>query len=180
MTSPFRELTISDVERINAKNRPRVVHRADMDAVPNKIRDSLPKSKERAALRAREKEIRISEHQHQTAVVQWWDAWSLTVGLDHRLLFAVPNGAYKSGAQAVKFRREGLRAGVPDLILALPFKDRTFCGMFIELKSENGRIRPEQAAYADVLRDAGYNCITAYGADEAIRAIKVYVERAKS
>ena len=49
-----------------------------------------------------------------------------------------------------------------------------FIGMFLELKRRTGKPSPEQLAYADRLRRAGYNCVICYGADEAIKAITAY------
>lgn len=124
-----------------------------------------------------------TEHQEQKCVIQWWDSYALTKGLDRRLLFAIPNGANKSIASAVKFKREGLRAGVPDLFLALPMlykSSATFHGMFIEMKAQKGTVSKEQREYHNLLRHMDYNVITAFGADEAIRAIQVYVERART
>lgn len=127
-----------------------------------------------------------TEHQEQAAVIDWWDKiYAPAHKLDPRLLFAIPNGANKSFAQAAKFKREGLRAGCPDLILAMP-KDmlalrgpewtRLFNGLFIEMKRIGGKASPAQIEFATILRNQGYNVIIAQGASEAIRAISAYLE----
>jgi len=121
----------------------------------------------------------ISEHQIQVSVIDWWNLWAAMRGIDPRLLFAVPNaGAGAQRGQAGKMKAEGVRAGVPDLCLALP--SPVFHGAFFELKSKTGKVRPEQRGYHNLLRRMDYNVVTCFGVDETIRAIMVYCELALS
>lgn len=79
-------------------------------------------------------------------------------------------------------KAQGLRVGVPDLMLAVPkwhVKHVLFAGLFIEMKRRDhasGKPAHEQLAYADLLRRMGYNAVICEGADEAIRAIKEYID----
>lgn len=121
-----------------------------------------------------------TEHEEQSAVIEWFDLYAPTVGLDPRLLFCVPNGSSKSIPQAMKFKREGLRPGVPDLMLPVAkYADvrsiRTF-GLFIEMKRRHGsQLREDQAEMIALLTAQGYRCVVAKGADEAIAAIVEYL-----
>jgi VRR-NUC domain-containing protein len=122
-----------------------------------------------------------SESQHQAAVIAWWDVYAKTKQLDPSLLFAVPNGSVLAGdarrraMQMHRLKCTGLRVGCPDLILALP--SGAFHGMFIEMKSKEGKVNEDQREYHTLLRRHDYNVVTAFGSDEAITAIKAYVER---
>lgn len=120
-----------------------------------------------------------TEHQEQAAVIEWFDLYAPTVGLDPRLLFCVPNGSSKSIAQAMKFKREGLRAGVPDLMLAvtnLYGRQDPICGLYVEMKRKHGsQLREDQAEMIALLTAQGYRCVVAKGADEAIAAIMEYL-----
>ena len=64
------------------------------------------------------------------------------------LAYAIPNGAHKSIAARMKFKREGLKAGVPDVHLPVARfvevigEDK--CGLWIEFKSGKGRVSPIQ------------------------------------
>lgn len=127
---------------------------------------------------------RPSETQEQSAVIAWWDAWSRTKGLDPRLLLSIPNGAVLAGdararaMQMNKLKRTGLRPGVPDLFLALGFMFNgrlAFNGLFVEMKSAEGKISTPQREYIELLRGSSFNVIVALGAGEGIRAIKAYV-----
>ena len=120
--------------------------------------------------------VEPSEHQHQVAVIDWWGSYAPSKGLDVRLLWAMPNAAKRSYALANHMKSEGLRPGVPDLFLALPTV--VFHGMFIEMKSAKGKPTTDQAGYLSVLRKQDYNCVVCQGADEAIVAVKAYLNRA--
>lgn len=111
-----------------------------------------------------------TEHAEQVAVIAWCDA--------HRIakhIFAIPNGAHKSGATAAKFKREGLRSGVPDLFLPEP--RRGYHGLFIEMKRIKGSVTSEaQDDWLLYLASNKYCTQVAKGADEAIERIKWYLE----
>ena len=73
-----------------------------------------------------------------------------------------------------------LGKGAPDLFLAIPKwhgQIFLFHGMFLELKKEDApKPKSEQLGYADLLRRQGYNAVIAWGFDEAVTAIKGYLE----
>jgi hypothetical protein len=58
-------------------------------------------------------------------------------------LFAIPNGGLRNIRTAVRLKREGVLAGVPDLFLAVP--KLHYGGLFIELKNGNsGKLTDHQ------------------------------------
>ncbi len=63
------------------------------------------------------------------------------------LWFAVPNGGSRNLLEAVNLKRQGLRAGVPDLVV-IP-KAGPVC--FIELKSEDGTLSKLQSIWLESL-----------------------------
>lgn len=138
--------------------------------------------------------IHASETAEQQAVIFWWSVYCKTRGLDERLLVAIPNAQkFMSKARNVhaayaRAKAEGLRGGFPDLMLALPMvrdawpkagERMVFASLFIEMKKKGApKPSPEQASYHLLLRKIGFNAVVSVGADEAIRAIKEYCERA--
>lgn len=115
-----------------------------------------------------------SEHEEQVMLFEWWAMWAPMHGIDERLMFAIPNGASKSMSQAVKFKREGLKSGVPDVMLALPRGG--WHGLFIELKRQKGGVLSDtQKAYEQVLSSAGYAWTRCNGFDAARAAIVRYL-----
>ena len=99
-------------------------------------------------------------------------------------LYAVPNGAWKSPAQAGKFQREGLRPGVPDIVL--PHARGGYHALYIEMKRRRIRGKsgvllagdkpsPQQLDWHERLRAAGNCVVVAYGWDEAVEATLKYL-----
>lgn len=130
----------------------------------------------------------LTEHMEQCAVIDWWNASCASYGLDYRLLASIPNGSHKSMATAAKFKREGLRAGWPDLMLAThsrAYPGGRNAGLFIELK-RHGWKPPKsgiaaqhwqrQADIHDLLRAQGYQVNVCVGAESAIATIREYLK----
>lgn len=87
------------------------------------------------------------EHDLQVRLVRAINASS------RHLNWAVPNGGYRHLLTATKLRAEGVRRGIPDLHFVLPPSGRLAC---LELKSESGRLSPEQKNFRDrLLADGG-------------------------
>lgn len=101
------------------------------------------------------------------------------------LMFAIPNGSYKSVTARKKFKAEGLKSGVPDIFIAEP--KGIYSGLFIEMKKRpktlaSGKksyagikVSDEQKEWIDKLNAKGYKAIVCYGADEAINLIEEYM-----
>lgn len=125
-----------------------------------------------------------TEDREQQTVIEW-AAWQEGARPELRNLFAIPNGGHRHKAVAGKLKVQGVKKGVPDLFLAWPSNspymptnstEDLFHGLFIEMKRERGgRVEPEQREWIDRLEAAGYACVVAKGADEAIKAIRDYL-----
>jgi len=115
-----------------------------------------------------------SEHVEQRALVAWATIQSKTI-YELASLFSVPNGAHVSKAQAGKLKSEGLKAGVPDLFLAIP--RRGYSGMFIEMKRVTGGIVSQsQKEWHRRLSDNGYLVVVCRGFDAAKLEILNYLK----
>ena len=115
----------------------------------------------------------LSEHEEQVAVMAWAGVMAARFPA-LRLLFAVPNGARTGMRTAVKLKREGLRAGVPDLFL--PAARAGYNGLFLELKRvKGGRVSDVQREWHAELRLAGYAVAVCHGADEAQQCLASYL-----
>jgi hypothetical protein len=116
-----------------------------------------------------EKKKQGTEHQHQKAVVDWCK-WKSVENPVYGLLFAIPNGGYRSKTTAAMLKAEGVQAGVPDLFLAWP--KPPYHGLFIEMKNAKGVLRPSQKLWSEKLRHAKYQVKTCFSADEAIKVLE--------
>lgn len=112
--------------------------------------------------------MRREESIEQRAYVQWAEVvrvpWlAEPIG---RHLFAVPNGGGRSKVEAAILKAEGVRPGVPDLMLALPTGH--YHGLFLEMKRQNGgRVSPEQKAWIERLESVCYKAAVCRGFNEA-------------
>jgi len=120
----------------------------------------------------------VTEHAEQVAVIDWCYA-NMRQYPQLDLIFAVPNGAMLGGGRlgairANTLKAEGLRPGVPDLFL--PVARRAHHGLFIEMKTERGRLSENQKEYIAQVEQQGYYCAVCHGADEAIETIEWYMK----
>ena len=93
------------------------------------------------------------EHQHQVALIRWANM-SVMAYPELRWLFAVPNAAKRSVQLAAMLKAEGLKAGVPDLIL--PCARGGFNSLAIEMKSAAGRTSGAQDEWIEGLTSLGW------------------------
>lgn len=91
------------------------------------------------------------------------------------LMYHIPNGGKRSKAEAVRFKAQGVKAGVPDICLPVP--RGKYHGLYIELKRvKGGRVSAAQEEYIDALRKQGYRVEVCFGMEQARDVIVEYLE----
>ena len=113
------------------------------------------------------------EAAHQAQVIEW-SKWAYKTGKYPLLnmLHCSLNGVKLSGTQAKVAKGQGMLSGVPDLFLPVP--KNGFHGLFIEMKSEKGKITDNQHWFLTNAESLGYKTAVCYSAKEAISAIEAY------
>lgn len=77
-------------------------------------------------------------------------------------LFHIPNGGMRSKVEAAIMKAEGVKPGIPDLLLSIMAQG--YGGLYIELKALKGRAPTEkQLMWHARLRDQGYKVCVCYG-----------------
>lgn len=113
-----------------------------------------------------------SEYSSQATVIAWAETMRPKFPeLDY--LHSNGNGVRLSIGAAVKAKRSGQKAGVPDLFL--PVKKSFASGLYIEMKKKGGRVSDDQERWKLFLRSQGFRVIVCWSADEAIRELETYV-----
>lgn len=114
------------------------------------------------------------EHEEQATVVAWA---RLHEHIEPRLclLFAVPNAARRGPRLAARLKREGMRAGVSDLILLAPGRDNAHFAA-IEMKVRPNKPTPEQLRFLQLVETNGGIGVVCYSASAAIKFLKWYCE----
>lgn len=74
-----------------------------------------------------------TESQSQQALIKWWRFTALHHRIDERKLMGFPLQGARTSKNGARLKAEGMRAGTPDLFLALRRGDR--CGLWIEMKT---------------------------------------------
>jgi hypothetical protein len=88
-------------------------------------------------------------------------------------MFAIPNGGLRNVITAVNLKQEGVKSGVPDLFLPCP--TNTAHGLFVEMKSQKGRLSPNQKEWLKSLSANGYQCSVCYSFTDAKEVIINYL-----
>jgi hypothetical protein len=111
-----------------------------------------------------------NEHQLQVACVKWFHA---NYSQYAEMLFAIPNGGQRNVIVASKLKAEGVKPGIPDLMLAVPLKG--FNGLFIELKVGKNTTSEHQVRMINNLRKQGYQCKVVYDLQQFMSATNEYL-----
>lgn len=93
---------------------------------------------------------------------------------DLDMLYAVPNGGKRNIVEAVRLKKEGVRPGVPDMVLASP--RYPYHGLYIELKIEGSTTSSDQKKWIDKLIKQGYKAEVCKGWERASKVILQYLE----
>jgi hypothetical protein len=115
-----------------------------------------------------------TEHDEQVALMDYcWANRQKHPELS--LLFAIANaGAGAQRGQAGKMKAEGVKAGVPDMLL--PVARNGYHGLFIEMKRTGGVLSPIQLAWIARLKQEGYMVRVCYGFEQARDVLVGYLE----
>lgn len=116
-----------------------------------------------------------TEAQDQRAVMTW-AAWNAAWHPELRYLFHVPNEGNRSDVGHAVAVAEGLRPGVPDLLL--PAAKGGFIGLAIEMKRVDHSNHPtdDQWYWIEGMRSNGWRVEVCYGFDETIAVLQDYLK----
>lgn len=91
------------------------------------------------------------------------------------ILFTIAPSGIKLGIRTAKMLKAmGYRAGTPDLMIFEPLGG--FHGLFMELKTEKGKLMPNQAGFIATLNHSGYKAVVCYGYNEAVACLDGYLQ----
>lgn len=94
------------------------------------------------------------------------------------LLFHIPNGGSRNRLEAANLKRQGVKAGVPDL--CLPVARGGFHGLYIEMKYEKNIPTENQNEWMNALQNQGYAVAVCYSWEQASKVITDYFKLKES
>lgn len=87
--------------------------------------------------------------------------------------YAIPNGGPRHFHFAVKLKREGVKAGVPDVFVPIPTKK--YHGLYLEFKTPKGKVSDRQKEYMEYLESVKYKCAVVRSVEEAVETLLKYL-----
>ena len=119
--------------------------------------------------------IRIdTEAGAQEALFQWLNLISSRYP-EAGLAFHIPNGGKRNASEAAHLKRQGVKAGVPDIFL--PAAHGGYFGLFIEMKVGKNRATENQKKWLEDLTKQGYKAVVCYGWEAAKDEIEAYLKQ---
>lgn len=121
---------------------------------------------------SRQQNRKRCEATEQEALVSWCELFGNRYP-ELKLLYHVPNGGSRNSLEAANLKRQGVKAGVPDLCLPVP--KRNYHGLYIEMKYGKNKTTAAQEEWLEALGQQDYKTVVCYSAEEAREVIKEYL-----
>jgi len=116
---------------------------------------------------------RVQHEAHEQEALFTWARLQEKIYPELEMLFAIPNGGSRHKIEAANLKKQGVKSGVLDAYLSVP--SSKYHGLYIEMKSEKGKVSEKQDWWIGRLRGYGYKVEVCYSAESAINAIKQYL-----
>ncbi|WP_323638737.1 VRR-NUC domain-containing protein [Pectobacterium polonicum] len=116
-----------------------------------------------------------AELEEQAALIEWADKTMIDGIKIGDYLLHIPNEGKRGPKAASDAKRLGVRAGVPDLFLALPRGE--YAGLWIEMKAKGGKLSAQQEVWLKKMSSAGYKTEVCFGYDQAVHGIVKYFNK---
>ncbi len=91
----------------------------------------------------------------------------------YNLIFAVPNGGSRHKLEAVNLKRQGLVAGIPDVLVDIP--NKRYHGLRIEFKVGSNKLTTNQQKYISLYNKYRYKAVVCYSCEAAIKELEDYL-----
>ncbi|EPN6724764.1 VRR-NUC domain-containing protein [Pseudomonas putida] len=98
----------------------------------------------------------------------------------YELLYHVPNGGHRLKEVAAKLKAQGVKAGIPDLVLTMARGG--YFGLYIEFKAtvDPAPVSSSQQACIRRLNDQGYLAVVCQGHFDAMECLRAYLALPKT
>ena len=117
--------------------------------------------------------FRLDDESGQQEALFSWAGYQLGRMPELEYMHHVPNGGKRDAATAIALKRQGVKAGVPDIVL--PAVRAGYHGLYIELKAGKNTTTGNQKRWLEFLRQQGYYTAVCYGWKIAAKLIETYL-----
>lgn len=116
------------------------------------------------------------ESGHQEAIFSWCE-YNRDRYPELKLLYHVPNGGKRDADTARVLKRQGVKAGISDLVL--PVARCGFYGLYVELKAPGGKLEQAQVEFLQEVGKQGYLALVCVGWQAAVQTLSTYLDGVK-
>lgn len=110
--------------------------------------------------------------QHEAREQQALFQWAAYIP-ELKWLFAIPNGGSRNRLEAINLKRQGVKAGVSDIMLPRP--NKYYHGLYIEMKYGKNKPSDKQKDFLKYVNNIGYCGVVCYGFEAAKSVIERYL-----
>lgn len=119
--------------------------------------------------------MRDEEHKIQAGIIK-----AVEPIPECRWLHAIPNGGKRSAVTGARLKAEGVKPGIPDLFLpfTIPMPgsyDEWYYGLYIEVKTPEGRQSKEQKEFEKFAIEQGYKYVIVRSVQQGVDEILGYI-----
>lgn len=118
--------------------------------------------------------VRIDNEAGAQEALFSWIGYQLGRYPELKLAYHIPNGGKRDARTAANLKRQGVKAGVPDI--HLPVARGGYHGLYIELKVGKNKQTEKQKEWQRELAKQGYLSVVCYGWQEAAEQLVNYLE----
>jgi len=112
--------------------------------------------------------MKHEEEKIQIACVQWFKCQYPNILIHHS-----PNGGKRNAIEAARFKKMGVCAGFPDLMIIAENKPI----LFVEMKSKRGSLSANQVIVLSKLKLAGHNVDICKSLDDFMKVVNEYFRK---
>ena len=120
-----------------------------------------------------DEKLRRFESDEQIALFDWTALMSKKIP-ELESMYHTPNQGKRVPRTGAHFVAMGLKKGVPDICLPVPRSG--YHGLYIEMKSANGKLGKEQKEWLERLGKNGYLAVVCHGFEDAKDLILAYLQ----
>lgn len=113
------------------------------------------------------------EAAEQIKLFRWAD-WYSASNPQLSLLYHIPNGGSRNKLEGANLKRQGVKAGVPDVCLPVP--SGKYHGLYIEMKYGKNKPTEQQKQWLKELSVQGYATAVCYSWEDAAKLICKYLQ----
>lgn len=118
--------------------------------------------------------VRIDNEAGAQETLFQWAEYQASKYPELKLLYHIPNGGKRDKVTAINLKRQGVKAGVPDI--CLPVARGGYFGLYIELKVGSNKPTKLQNEWLCNLNKQGYLATVCYSWQQAAEILMAYLE----